>query len=68
VAGPAGVAVLAIEPNKVNKARSITIGRLPQASAFSADSSHIYIGNFLDSDLSVLPVDGTNVPPTPASV
>jgi hypothetical protein len=52
--------VLAIEPNSVDKAGSITIGRLPQAGAFSADSSRIYVGSILETDLSVSRVDGTN--------
>lgn len=58
------VAVLAIDGNKVTKLASITVGRLPEAVAFSADGSHIYVGNFLDGDLSVLKVDGTTVTDT----
>jgi len=58
------VAVLAINGNKVTKVGSITVGALPEAVAFSADGSRIYIGNFLDRDLSILRVDGTNVTDT----
>jgi DNA-binding beta-propeller fold protein YncE len=58
------VAVLAIDGNKVAKVGSITVGALPEAVAFSADGSHIYVGNFLDGDLSVLKVDGTTVTDT----
>jgi DNA-binding beta-propeller fold protein YncE len=58
------VAVLAIDGTKVSKVGSITVGRLPEAVAFSADGSRIYIGNFLDSDLSLLKVDGTTVTDT----
>lgn len=58
------VAVLAIDGNKVTKVGSITVGALPEGVAFSADGSHIYVGNFLDGDLSVLRVDGTNVTDT----
>jgi DNA-binding beta-propeller fold protein YncE len=58
------VAVLAIDGNKVTKVGSITVGALPEGVAFSADGSHIYIGNFIDGDLSVLKVDGTNVTDT----
>lgn len=58
------VAVLALDGNKVTKVGSITVGALPEGVAFSADGSHIYVGNFLDGDLSVLRVDGTNVTDT----
>ena len=58
------VAVLAIDGNKVTKVGSITVGALPEGVAFSADGSHIYVGNFLDGDMSVLKVDGTNVTDT----
>ncbi len=58
------VAVLAIDGNKVTKIGSITVGALPEGVAFSADGSHIYVGNFIGGDLSVLRVDGTNVTDT----
>jgi len=58
------VAVLAIDGDKVSKVGSITVGALPEAVAFSADGSHIYVGNFIDGDLSVLRVDGTSVTDT----
>jgi DNA-binding beta-propeller fold protein YncE len=58
------VAVLAIDGNKVTKIGSITVGALPEAVAFSADGSRVYVGNFLDGDLSVLRVDGANVTDT----
>jgi DNA-binding beta-propeller fold protein YncE len=58
------VAILAIDGNKVTRVGSITVGALPEAVAFSADGSRIYIGNFLDRDLSILQVDGTNVTDT----
>lgn len=57
-------AVLAIDGDKVTKVGSVTVGALPEAVAFSADGSHIYVGNFIDGDLSVLRVDGTNVTDT----
>ena len=58
------VAVLAIDGNKVMRVGSITVGALPEGVAFSADGSHIYVGNFIDGDLSVLRVDGANVTDT----
>jgi DNA-binding beta-propeller fold protein YncE len=58
------VAVLAIDGERVAKVASITVGALPEAVAFDGDGSRLYIGNFLDGDLSVLTVDGTRVTDT----
>jgi DNA-binding beta-propeller fold protein YncE len=58
------VAVLAIDGNKVTKVGSITVGALPEAVAFSAAGSYIYVGNFIDGDLSMLKVDGASVTDT----
>jgi DNA-binding beta-propeller fold protein YncE len=58
------VAVLAIDGDKVTKVGSITVGALPEGAAFSADGSRIYVGNFIDGDLSILKVDGTTVTDT----
>jgi DNA-binding beta-propeller fold protein YncE len=58
------VAVLAIDNGKVTRVGSVTVGGLPEAVAFSADGSRIYVGNFLDGDLSILRVDGTSVTDT----
>ncbi len=57
-------AVLAIDGDKVTKIGSVTVGALPEAVAFSADGSYVYVGNFIDGDLSILKVDGTNVTDT----
>jgi DNA-binding beta-propeller fold protein YncE len=58
------VAVLAIDGKKVTKVGSVTVGALPEAVAFSPDGQYLYVGNFIDGDLSVLRVDGTNVTDT----
>lgn len=58
------VAVLAIDGNKVTKTGSVTVGALPEGAAFSADGSYLYVGNFIDGDLSILKVDGSNVTDT----
>ncbi|HTT78984.1 MAG TPA: YncE family protein, partial [Stellaceae bacterium] len=55
------VSVLKIDGTNVTKIGEVTVGQLPEGVAFSADGSHIYIGNFLDSDLSILKVDGDRV-------
>jgi len=58
------VAVLAIDGNKVTKVGSVTVGALPEGVAFSPDGSYLYVGNFIDGDLSILKVDGANVTDT----
>jgi DNA-binding beta-propeller fold protein YncE len=42
----------------------VTVGALPEGGVFSADGSHIYVGNFIDSNLSVLRVAGDKVTDT----
>jgi DNA-binding beta-propeller fold protein YncE len=58
------VAVLAIDGTEVKMVGSLTVGALPEAVAFSPDGSYLYVGNFIDCDLSILKVDGTNVTDT----
>ena len=55
------VSVLKIDGTNVTKIGEVTVGQLPEGAAFSADGSRLYIGNFLDSDLSILKVDGDRV-------
>jgi DNA-binding beta-propeller fold protein YncE len=55
------VSVLKIAGTDVTKVGDVQLGQLPEGAVFSADGSHIYIDNFLDSDLSVLAVHGTQV-------
>ena len=64
-AHPAGkVAVLTIDGKKVTKTGEVDVGRLPEGVVFSQDGSHLYVGNFLDSNVSILKVDGTQVTDT----
>jgi len=55
------LSVLKISGTNVTKVGEVQVGQLPEGAVFSADSSRIYVGNFLDSDLSVLAVHGTQV-------
>ncbi len=55
------VSLLSIDGKKVTRVGEVTVGALPEGAAFSADGSHIYVGNFIDSDLSVLQVMGDRV-------
>ena len=58
------VTVLRIDGKKVTRGGEVTVGGLPEGAAFSADGTHIYVGNFMNSDLSVLQVTGTQVTDT----
>ncbi|HWB47587.1 MAG TPA: beta-propeller fold lactonase family protein [Stellaceae bacterium] len=59
---PAGaVTVLGIDGKKVTRLGEAAVGLLPEGGAFSADGSYLYIGNFIDSDLSVFRVTGTQL-------
>ena len=53
------VAVLAIDGDKVTKIGSVTVGALPEARRLQPDGSYLYVGNFIDGDLSILKVDGS---------
>ena len=55
------VSVLRIDGKKVTRVGEVAVGGLPEAVAFSADGSYIYVGNFLDSDMTVLHVMGDKV-------
>jgi len=58
------VSVLRIDGNKVTKTNEIEVGGLPEGAAFSPDGRFLYVGNYLDQDLSILRVDGTTVADT----
>jgi DNA-binding beta-propeller fold protein YncE len=58
------VTVLKVAGKTVTKIGEVTVGKLPEGAVFSADGSHLYVGNFIDSDLSVLQVAGDKVSDT----
>ena len=55
------VAVLKIDGKKVSKVAEIDVRGLPEGAVFSPDGRWLYVGNFNDSDISVLRVDGDTV-------
>jgi len=60
-----GTAVaLKIDGKKVTKVAEIAVGGLAEGVAFSPDGAYAYIGNFLDSDMSILKINGTEVTDT----
>jgi len=58
------VTVLRIDGKHVTRVGEANVGLLPEGGAFSADGSYLYIGNFIDSDLSVFRVTGTQLTDT----
>jgi DNA-binding beta-propeller fold protein YncE len=57
---PSGaVTALSIDGKKITNAGQINVGSFPEGGAFSADGQYLYVGNYIDGDISVLKVDGT---------
>jgi len=58
------VSVLKVDGKKVTKVADVEVGGLPEGVAFSPDGKYLYVGNYLDQDLSILKVDGTKITDT----
>jgi DNA-binding beta-propeller fold protein YncE len=61
------VSLLKIEGKKVRKVAQAEVGGLAEGAAFSPDGRYLYVGNFLDSDITILRLQGdklTRVPGT----
>ncbi len=57
----ATVTVLGIDGKKVRRVGEVEVGGLAEGAAFSPDGKFVYVGNYLDGDLSILKVDGLKV-------
>jgi YVTN family beta-propeller protein len=55
------VVVLEIDGKSVRRTAEIEVRGLPEGVVFSPDGRYIYVGNFVDSDVSILEVEGTTV-------
>jgi DNA-binding beta-propeller fold protein YncE len=55
------VSVLRIAGKKVTKVGDVEVGGLPEGAAFTPDGKYLYVGNYLDQDLSILKVNGTKI-------
>jgi DNA-binding beta-propeller fold protein YncE len=58
------VTALKIDGKRVTNVGEVNVGALPEAVAFSPDGQYLYVGNFIDGDLSVLRIDGTQLADT----
>lgn len=52
------VTALKIDGKKVTRIGDVTVGALPEGGVFSPDGKYLYVGNFIDKDLSVIKIDG----------
>jgi DNA-binding beta-propeller fold protein YncE len=52
------VSLLRIQGKKVRKVSETEVGGLAEGAAFSPDGKYLYVGNYLDSDLAVLRLQG----------
>jgi DNA-binding beta-propeller fold protein YncE len=52
------VVALKIDGNKVTRSNEVMVRGLPEGAVFSADGKYLYVGNFIDQDISILRVEG----------
>jgi DNA-binding beta-propeller fold protein YncE len=52
------VSVLRISGKSVSKVQDVEVGGLPEAAVFTPDGRYVLVGNYLDSDFSILKVSG----------
>lgn len=52
------VVALRIDGKKVTRSNEVVVRGLPEGAVFSADGKYLYVGNFIDQDISILRVDG----------
>lgn len=52
------VAALKIDGKKVTRTSEVEVGGLPEGAVFSSDGQYLYVGNYLDRNISILRVDG----------
>ncbi|HET9717577.1 MAG TPA: YncE family protein [Pseudolabrys sp.] len=57
------LSVLGIDGKKVTRVGDVEVGGLPEGAAFTPDGKYLFVGNYLDQDLSILTVDGTKITP-----
>lgn len=52
------VVALRIDGKKVTRSNEVVVRGLPEGAVFSADGKYLYVGNFIDQDVSILRVEG----------
>ncbi len=49
---------LKIDGKKVTRSNEVDVRGLPEGVVFSQDGRYVYVGNFIDQDITILRVDG----------
>jgi DNA-binding beta-propeller fold protein YncE len=57
----ASVVALRIDGKKVTRTNEVEVRGLPEGVVFSDDGRYIYVGNYMDRDISILEVDGDRI-------
>ena len=55
------VVALKIDGKKVTRGNEVEVRGLPEGVVFSQDGRYLYVGNFIDQDISILRVDGDQI-------
>lgn len=55
------VVALKIDGKKVTRGNEVEVRGLPEGAVFSQDGRYLYVGNFMDQDISILRVDGDQI-------
>ena len=55
------VVALKIDGKKVTRSNEVVVRGLPEGAVFSADGKYLYVGNFIDQDITILRVDGDTI-------
>lgn len=58
------VVLLKIDGKKVTRGNEVEVRGLPEGAVWSADGKYLYVGNFIDQDVTILRVDGDTLVPT----
>ena len=58
------VVALRIDGKKVTRTNEIEVRGLPEGAVFSADGKYLYVGNFIDQDITILRAEGDTLVPT----
>lgn len=61
------VVALKIDGKKVTRTNEVEVRGLPEGAVFSADGKYLYVGNFIDQDITILRVDGDTLVNTGAT-
>jgi len=61
------VVALRIDGKKVTRTNEVEVRGLPEGAVFSADGKYLYVGNFIDQDITILRVEGDTLVNTGAS-